>query len=268
MSHSQYGINEEIRINNYYNSGSLTGCGALTENEAQSTTCGIRYGTISKEDNTYPQSTTGNITGIFDMSGGQFEYVMGNYGTDVGGSGFSLLPESKYYNLYSINIFTGLYQTNITLCTLQTCGGHALNETMNWYTDYSNFIDSDYSWVGRGGRYNDVSYAGIFASSHGNGGASSNCGYRSVLIPSEKIIVNYDANGGIIENSDPVIIEYITSGEHVYTVSDDGIYQLEVWGASGGKSYGMYNGTVYDGGYGRRVCARTSDSEFFKSFDK
>ena len=33
----------------------------------------------------YLASTTGNITGIYDMSGGAWEYVMGNYGTEKDG---------------------------------------------------------------------------------------------------------------------------------------------------------------------------------------
>ena len=51
-------------------------------------------------------STTGTIYGVYDMSGGAWEYVMGNYNDVVGNSGFSepLTLESKYYNKYTSNI--------------------------------------------------------------------------------------------------------------------------------------------------------------------
>ena len=47
------------------------------------------------ETNKYLQSTTGNISGIFDMSGGALEYVMGNYNEFIGNSGFGILPNIK-----------------------------------------------------------------------------------------------------------------------------------------------------------------------------
>ena len=74
LSHSKYGINSEIRINN---SGYTTGCGANEPNKAYSGgACEIVYGSGRA---LYPQSTTGNITGVFDMSGSAWEYVMGRY---------------------------------------------------------------------------------------------------------------------------------------------------------------------------------------------
>lgn len=70
LSHSKYGINDQIRINN--NSGYKTGCGASEDDKAASSSCEIEYG----KELEYPQSTTGNITGVFDMSGGAWEYMM------------------------------------------------------------------------------------------------------------------------------------------------------------------------------------------------
>mgnify|MGYP003304070047 CR=1 FL=1 len=54
-------------------------------------------------DGKYPQSTTSNINGIFDMSGGAREYVMGKIvGVDHLQSGFgnNLPQDSKYIDLY------------------------------------------------------------------------------------------------------------------------------------------------------------------------
>lgn len=70
------------------------------------------------KDESKVASTTGNITGVYDMSGGRFEYVMGNMLSSSGGfnsgsagtnwNGTSTL-DVKYYNGYS-------YQTNIDNC--------------------------------------------------------------------------------------------------------------------------------------------------------
>jgi len=199
LSHSQYGINSEIRINN--NSNYTTGCGASEENGESTTECQIIYGS---NVTSYPQSTTGNITGIFDMSGSAGEYVMGVYSDSEGKpmSGFNTFknsnfngtlydgtsysdgisfPESKYYDLYLSSQFTGLI-TGIELCTLETCGGHALNETAWWYDDFGDFISSTYPWFIRGGYYEDGSDAGEFYILYDNGYASDSNSWRSVLV--------------------------------------------------------------------------------------
>ena len=169
LSHSKYGINDEIRINNTYNyddNGTtityLTGCGADTPNKAAAATCDIQYGEVSS--GVYPQSTTGNITGIFDMAGGTNEFVMGTYNSDNNysntysgfNSGTNPLPDSKYYDNYTF--------IPITTCTLATCGGHALYETKSWYNDSSNFLQLSRPWLFRGGMYNSSnSGAGVFS---------------------------------------------------------------------------------------------------------
>ena len=61
----------EIRINN--NSQYKTGYAATTENGDRSTTEVAMWNTPTG----YLASTTGNITGVYDMSGGVSEYVMG-----------------------------------------------------------------------------------------------------------------------------------------------------------------------------------------------
>ena len=179
LSHSSYGIDGEIRINN--NSAKLTGCGAATSSTTSYTsTCTLAYGSGIEE---YPQSTTGNISGIFDMSGGAWEYVMGSYNAETN-TYFETLPESKYYDLYPSSQFTGNYVTNTSLCTLATCGGHALNETKGWYSDYAYFVSSDYPWFSRGGSYVNGAGAGAFYFGWDDGGASSsdNYSWRSVLV--------------------------------------------------------------------------------------
>ena len=99
-------------------------------------------------------STTGNITGVYDMSGGRDEYVMGSYlGWSIGM--FSTMPDSKYYDYYSLESYKGT-------CTIEECGGHALYETYGWYNDVSSFVDGEYPLLLRGGDYIDGAKAGIF----------------------------------------------------------------------------------------------------------
>jgi len=179
LSHSKYGTCTngtctEIRLNNYWSSPkSETGCGAATSTTTSTvSTCAIRYGAATA----YPQSTTGNISGVFDMSGGLDEYVMGNYYNTTNTTYFAKLPESKYYDVYTI--------ASNSSCTLTTCGGHALFETASWYSDYAGFVDSFYPWFRRGGDYFNGTYAGAFYSYYNNGYSLFNYGFRSVLLAS------------------------------------------------------------------------------------
>ena len=91
-------------------------------------------------------STTNNIYGIYDMSGGRGEYVMGVYNNSKSASGFNDLPDKKYYNNYT----TTEYQ------------GHALYATKGWYYDGNDVLDTSKSWYVRGGEYNSGSSAGVF----------------------------------------------------------------------------------------------------------
>ena len=104
------------------------------------------------------------------MSGGAFEYVMGNYNGNTGSSGFSSMPDSKYYNKYTTS-------SNYTTGGLQ----HALIETQNWYSDVANFVDSYSPWFIRGGYYGYSSSAGVFNFGSHYGNASSNYSVRLVI---------------------------------------------------------------------------------------
>ncbi len=200
LSHSKYGINSEVRINNYWNSGkTLTGCGASTANASRNTTCGITYGSTS----TYPQSTTGNISGIFDMSGGAWERVMGVFANSDGAlwsgnstssnSGFNGLlgssgtsytggiafPESKYYEVYKASSGTTISQ--LTACSGGYCYGRSLSETSKWYGDYVIYIACWTPWFDRGGYYSDGADAGVFAFGTNDGDVSASYGFRAVV---------------------------------------------------------------------------------------
>ena len=111
-------------------------------------------------------STTGNIYGVYDMSGGAWEFVMGSYGLQyptIEGSGFapsnvftSGTINTKYYDLYKTNIAT-------TACNNGgVCYGHALSETSGWYNDTADMIKSNEPWFIRGGMNSMSTNAGIF----------------------------------------------------------------------------------------------------------
>jgi len=129
----------------------ITGVGADTHGAgASSSTC-----TSNTYETTKGQaaSTTGNITGVYDMSGGADDNVMGVYNQTVASSGFDILPESKYYDNYTT-------EDAITACNSGVCYGHALSETSGWYGSSSSFVTSSYSWLLRGGMSSTAS--GIF----------------------------------------------------------------------------------------------------------
>ena len=181
LSHSKYGtctdgVCQEVRYNNYNNNSIMqTGCGATTaKTTSYSQTCTLAYGSGISE---YPQSTTGNITGVFDMAGGANEYVMGNYNNTKGNYwSYINLPPTKYYDVYTFG--------SISSCTTATCGGHALNETYGWYNDAAGFIDSNGPWFMRGGNFSHSTIAGVWGSfnSNGNGTPGDNNSWRSVLV--------------------------------------------------------------------------------------
>ena len=147
----------EVGINN--NSGYLTGYGAPAGSN-DSVTNGAYDTSLGKA-----ASTTNNIYGIYDMSGGAYEYVMGVYTNTIGESGFSSLPDTKYYNNYTETSYTG----------------HALTETKNWYSDSAGFVNSINPWFMRGGNYGNGTYAGVFYFSINDGNSYSNYSSRLVI---------------------------------------------------------------------------------------
>ena len=185
LSHSKYGINQKIRTNNYYNDDNgatldFTGCGANVDGASESTTCDIVYGGALS----YPQSTTGNISGIFDMSGGAWEYVMGYYSgasTTWGATSegnyarFSSKPDSKYYDDYT--------STDIlTACNGGICYGHALSETANWYNNVTISLDAVNPWINDGGSVYEGELSNIFYVNVDCGVGSDNTGYRGAIV--------------------------------------------------------------------------------------
>ena len=183
LSHSKYGINKEVRINN--NSNFLTGYAANTKDAEASTTETQPYNT----EIGYLASTTGNITGVYDMSGGAWEYMAGYRDGDLGASGLTLdeirNTYSKYIDVYASNSEQTTYSNRILgdatgeIGPFYTLSGSHYND---WYNDYSYFVDSSYPWFVRGGYYGDGANAGQFYFGITTGSVGRNESARLVLL--------------------------------------------------------------------------------------
>ena len=132
--------------------------------------------TYEEEGSGTGASTTGTIYGVYDMSGGGYEYMMSNYNGTIGRAGFSILPDNKYYDRYTTN-------KSSTACNGGVCYGHALSETSGWYSGYAYMVTSSFPWTPRGSYYYSGSNAGVFDVYYGNGGTSSHNSFRLVLVP-------------------------------------------------------------------------------------
>ena len=178
LTNSKYGrcINgscTEVTINNC--NTYVTGIGANTVSaSSSSTTCTTA---ANKYDGTYGKlaSTTGNITGVYDMSGGSREYVMGNISSVT--TGYTFYPSNSSFASSWYTTDTAKYLTTYAYDTVNNIQkaynrgrlGDATAETLlsdsssgRWYSDYAFFPYSSYAWFSRSGNYNDLSGAGMF----------------------------------------------------------------------------------------------------------
>ena len=216
---SEYtGANKEVYVSgdsNYITGdtkGNINGIGTTTYAYNDMTNLGKGKGQAGPG-----ASTTGNIYGIYDMSGGAYEYVMGVLEYDeqgvednegkilTGSSGFKGLsssgsatgsydlPNEKYYNKYKSANPTSDNFANAKpelACNGGICYGHALSETYGassgnggWYIDYAYFVNRSSSWFACGGRFNSGNNAGVFSMYYGAGGSSQYFSTRLVLTP-------------------------------------------------------------------------------------
>ena len=209
LSHSKYGTCtdgtcKEVNINNssgYYtgrSGGAPGGSTAINKvytdqtSTAQYNSYGfytydgylLDYNTNTKsttKDMSKVASTTNNIYGVYDISGGASEYTMSNIvntdGTTMmpSSSGFTTYPNNKYYDKYSY----GLSDTSKKRSKLGDGIKEVYKSSEGWYNDYSYLAVSYGPWFARGG-YIDGADAGVF-NSDGSGG-SANWGYSSRLV--------------------------------------------------------------------------------------
>ena len=241
LQQSQYGSHASVRINN--NSNYLTGYAAIYEpttgstgtNELCSNTPNAcnENGGVSKvgDDGPYNTnyfnkvsvvaSTTNNYTGIYDMAGPAWEYMMagmddnstedGKTGKLSSGldntknSGFSgiltctdcndnmlngidLPSDTRYYDKYDYGTENTSFKRGILGDATKEMGpfqpvlyGSKTRNIGSWYSDEAWFAFKDGMWVTRGGHYDTGTGAGIFTFNSVQGQNEYWLGYRLVL---------------------------------------------------------------------------------------
>ncbi len=199
------GVNKEVYINK---SGDyITGSSNGTPSQENITEPQYSYNNITSLGKDQGQvgpgaSTTGSIYGVYDMSGGAWEYVMGvleyNEQIEVASSGFKdlknsestigsvELPDAKYYNKYkSADPSSGVWSSAKpeSACDSGICYGHALSETSNWYNDYADFVYQRRPWFIRGGYSSNNTIAGMFYAYNYFGSPRAGNSCRLTLVP-------------------------------------------------------------------------------------
>ncbi len=117
-------------------------------------------------------STTGNNTGIYDISNYAREYVMGNNSDNLGKSSFTSMPSRKYYDYFE----TTDYETS---CNGKRCLGQNI-ESRNFYSSTYFYPTPKYPFMIRGNDYTNLD--ALFKVGADTGEASSNTSTRSVII--------------------------------------------------------------------------------------
>lgn len=176
LSHSKYGINTEVRANNnsedtYYNKTGMS----WKENTSYYDHIALPYNTTTG----YKASTTGNISGIYDMSGGAYEYTAAY--TAIGDSGLTtseLEKYARYFDIYPSNSTRYSYGDRIL--------GDATGEVgpfyyaKGWYGDTGTWPYSNWTWHTRGSD-SGLGTSGQFTFRCHTGGATSGYSSRVVL---------------------------------------------------------------------------------------
>ena len=186
LSKSKYGKqNEEVWINN---SGSY-----ITGSAGNSASASGNTGTTTDYTSTQgvKASTTGTVYGVYDMSGGAWEYVAGyvnNGNGNLTSYGSSLVNgDAKTKNVYSkgssdsrdnnYSANSGKYGDAVYETS---ANGNSSNGS--WYGDYSYFPYTGDPFFLRGGDLNGGTSAGVFSFFYGNGNSLSNGSFRPVLV--------------------------------------------------------------------------------------
>ena len=189
LTHSKYGKNgNEIAQNtSYYTGGGYNG----------------RYTSYTS------QSSTGNVYGIYDLSGCAYEYVAAFISKDSYGK-FSTYDWTRYTGLKATsastkyatrydNNYSSYYTGNFIVYNCGkigdaskevNTGGHDKTDSRtvykNWLKDDSNFPYSEYPFFVRGGNRSDSTYsglAGVFFTGYADGHNSNDNSFRTVLCP-------------------------------------------------------------------------------------
>ncbi|MGI6324518.1 MAG: type II secretion system protein [Bacilli bacterium] len=184
LSRSSYGQTTEIWINPANNF--TTGCAGDSATSSQTTGCLRTYNTTNGQK----ASTTGNIYGIYDMSGGAWERVsayVNNAHTNLTTYGPQIISaDSKYKDIYAMGA-TDTQANNYAL-TVNFKGDAVwetssnINGSFSWFDDYSYMPNTNVPWFIRGGNYWNGSFAGAFGFYYTSGGPYNDSGFRPVLL--------------------------------------------------------------------------------------
>ena len=162
----------------------ITGASGSTMDSAYTSSC------VGWNDQTYGgvTSTTGNYYGIYDMSGGGWEYVMSNikngsssFTWDSGSSDLSE-PNIKYYDAYTnnenqSNAYSNGKLGDATKEVLKTNG----SVPSSWFNDEASFPNGTYMFFMRGNYHRGEATAGIFYFAMQNGSPYGGVTFRPVI---------------------------------------------------------------------------------------
>lgn len=203
LSHSKYGIDKKINLNNFKTF--KTGYSALPSTNQQTypgtSGEGDAYNAAYNTQIGYLASTTGNISGIYDMSGGVQEIAAAYVDTKFGSSGFNATTiakyDSKYFDVYSksstsVSTFqyrilgdataeTGPFRSFIDGDGDTTAESTNSRSHSSWYNSLSRFASTTRPFFIRGGTMQSGILGSQFYFDSFAGGASTNVGYRIVL---------------------------------------------------------------------------------------
>ena len=186
-----YGKGSEVWKNpnsNFITGQAGTGAGVIGTNETSD------YNTINGKQ----ASTTGNVTGIYDMSGGAWEYVAGyinNESVVEGKEEYNLLKsliqaENKYKDVFRVSATDEMEDNYLLMTPINGYYGDGIYETSgtgesnsgSWNADCSNFPKKETPTIARGGASDYQSGAGLFCFFWGVGGTANYDAFR-ITIP-------------------------------------------------------------------------------------
>ena len=191
LSRSEYGRDDEVWINN--SSSFITGSAGNSVSASSNTGIDTNY----KSEQGVHASTTDNVYGIYDMSGGAWERVaayVDNKNSNLTSYGNSLYTstDAKTKNVYAAgsgdtrlanyNANTSKYGDAIYETSSGTYNSSGDSDRQSWFDDYSNFPCSSLPFFVRGGTYNNTSLAGLFSFSNNGGDSNSFISFRPVLV--------------------------------------------------------------------------------------
>ena len=191
LSQSMYGKNAEVWNNS--NTSFITGMAGSSVNAANEENTN-KYNTELGVE----ASTTGNVTGIYDMSGGSWERVAayvnnGHENLEIYGKSLTMdETPNRYRNVYASTVSDGSEAKEDDYALATPSNGYygdaiyEISESYSgsscWYGDYSNFPYTDSPFLFRGGDCFVENIAGVFAFSPAGGAPWYGHGIRATVV--------------------------------------------------------------------------------------